>query len=67
MMDTTDPKLLAAAASGASRRPGYVAFDLARFEDVVGQDSSTSLKTGRRERDQVALCRCPPKRSTLWP
>jgi hypothetical protein len=36
-----------------------VAFDLARFEDVVGQDPAMFLEIGHRERDRLALCRCP--------
>jgi hypothetical protein len=59
MMHTINPKLLAAASSRASKRPGYVAFDLALFEDVVAQDPTTFLRVGQRERDQLALCRCP--------
>ncbi len=62
-MDTTDPRLLEAAASRAARRPGYVAPDLARFADLVGEEPASWLDIAHSAVNRLALCRTPRRGS----
>lgn len=59
MMDTTDERLLEAAADRAGRRPGFLAYDLERFSDVAGDDPASWLGVDRDALNRLALCRTP--------
>jgi hypothetical protein len=58
MTEDTNARLLKLAAGRAARRPGFVAFDLARFEEVAGKPAAW-LRIGREQVDALALCRTP--------
>lgn len=59
MMETTDSRLLKAAAGRAGRRPGFLAYDLARFHDIAGGDPARWLGVDHQAINRLALCRTP--------
>ncbi len=58
-METTDSRLLRAAAGRAGRRPGFLAYDLARFHDIAGADPARWLGVDQQAVTRLALCRTP--------
>lgn len=58
MTENGDRRLIRRAAERAAQRAGFVAFDLARFEEVVG-DSASWLAIDHDQLDALALCRTP--------
>jgi hypothetical protein len=58
MTEDINATLLKRAAGRAARRPGFVAFDLARFEEVGGTPADW-LGVGREQVDALALCKTP--------
>lgn len=58
-METTDSRLLKAAAGRAGRRPGFLAYDLGRFHDIAGADPARWLGVDQQAVARLALCRTP--------
>jgi hypothetical protein len=58
-MDRTDTALLRTAADRAGRRPGFLAYDLARYVRLTGADPTGLLGVSPEQLSRLALCRTP--------